>query len=198
MPEPCATTERGDTLAFPGENTGWLQFPVAADGTAITPAEPECVCHRCIKEKDLKAPGGVFPLSSSRMILCPVCGNKRCPKASDHRLACTGSNEPGQDGSIFPASTFPPTQKLTAIKLDSTHAYNTSRDYFKLSAVMQVTSVLCMLDCNSERTAASTVFAPGRWAVLAFGRGYIGAGTVEDFVKACESANLEFVLPDKI
>lgn len=62
----------------------------------------ECSCHRCIREKNLVAHEGSFlPLSSSRMILCPVCGNKRCPHASDHELACTGSNEPGQPGSIY-------------------------------------------------------------------------------------------------
>lgn len=33
-----------------------------------------------------------------RMVLCPVCGNKRCPRAGDHRYACTGSNEVGQVG----------------------------------------------------------------------------------------------------
>lgn len=35
------------------------------------------------------------------MLLCPQCGNKRCPKASDCSLACTGSNEPGQPGSVY-------------------------------------------------------------------------------------------------
>ena len=40
-------------------------------------------------------------LNMPRMILCPTCGNKRCPKASDHRLDCTGSNEPGQPGSVY-------------------------------------------------------------------------------------------------
>ena len=35
------------------------------------------------------------------MIVCSDCGNKRCPRASDHRLACSGSNEPGQPGSIY-------------------------------------------------------------------------------------------------
>ena len=39
-----------------------------------------------------------------RMILCPECGNKRCPKASDHNFSCTGSNEPGQIGSIYSVS----------------------------------------------------------------------------------------------
>jgi hypothetical protein len=38
-----------------------------------------------------------------RMILCSECGNKRCPKASDHNFSCTGSNEPGQWGSIYTA-----------------------------------------------------------------------------------------------
>ena len=32
------------------------------------------------------------------MILCSTCGNKRCPKAEDHRYKCTGSNEPDQVG----------------------------------------------------------------------------------------------------
>lgn len=62
--------------------------------------EPPCTCHRCIRENDLRGPGGL-PLSGTRMITCPQCGNKRCPKASDHRLACTESNEPGQHGSIY-------------------------------------------------------------------------------------------------
>ena len=37
------------------------------------------------------------------MLLCPTCGNKRCPHASDHTLACSGSNEVGQPGSIYKA-----------------------------------------------------------------------------------------------
>ncbi len=34
----------------------------------------------------------------SRMILCPECGNKRCPKAQNHRYSCTASNVPEQIG----------------------------------------------------------------------------------------------------
>lgn len=30
------------------------------------------------------------------MILCPDCGNKRCPQAINHRNKCTRSNEPYQ------------------------------------------------------------------------------------------------------
>ena len=42
-----------------------------------------------------------------RMALCPDCGNKRCPKANDHRNTCTGSNEPGQKGSAYENCTAP-------------------------------------------------------------------------------------------
>ena len=55
-------------------------------------ASPYC-CHKCFK-----ASGVLF---LTRMLLCPNCGNKRCPKASDHQFACTGSNDPGQPGSVF-------------------------------------------------------------------------------------------------
>jgi len=37
----------------------------------------------------------------SYMILCPTCGNKRCPKATDCSESCTDSNEPGQAGSRY-------------------------------------------------------------------------------------------------
>ncbi len=61
----------------------------------------KCTCHRCIKENDLRDTTGRFPLYGVRMIVCPDCGNKRCPKASDHRLACTDSNASGQPGSVY-------------------------------------------------------------------------------------------------
>lgn len=43
-------------------------------------------------------------LTDMRFVVCPECGNKRCPHANDHRNACTGSNEPGQEGSAYPAA----------------------------------------------------------------------------------------------
>lgn len=33
----------------------------------------------------------------NRMILCPDCGNKRCPQALNHRYKCTGSNAVNQE-----------------------------------------------------------------------------------------------------
>lgn len=61
-----------------------------------------CECYQCIKDNNLKHPDFEFmPLSLAKMILCPDCGKKRCPKASNHRYDCTGSNETGQAGSIY-------------------------------------------------------------------------------------------------
>ena len=62
----------------------------------------ECSCHRCIREKNLvEREGSFLPMSATRMIVCPTCGNKRCPHASDHDLDCTNSNDPGQPGSVY-------------------------------------------------------------------------------------------------
>jgi hypothetical protein len=54
-------------------------------------------CHKCLKG----ITSGGIPITSMYMIVCPVCGNKRCPKATDHDLLCTNSNEPGQHGSVY-------------------------------------------------------------------------------------------------
>lgn len=35
--------------------------------------------------------------------LCPDCGNKRCPKATNHLHHCSGSNDSGQVGSTYGA-----------------------------------------------------------------------------------------------
>lgn len=53
-----------------------------------------CWCQQCCKEQT-----GAY--HAFQMAVCPDCGNKRCPKASNHLLECSGSNEPGQEGSIY-------------------------------------------------------------------------------------------------
>lgn len=57
-------------------------------------SEP-CWCEQCGNYNG--------PFGRTQMILCPVCGNKRCPRANSHENECTGSNEPGQPGSSYPA-----------------------------------------------------------------------------------------------
>ncbi|HAN4112039.1 TPA: hypothetical protein IFB41_001144 [Escherichia coli] len=59
-----------------------------------SPVIPECSCHACRP----------VTFADSRFVVCPDCGNKRCPHANDHRHACTKSNEPGQEGSAYPAA----------------------------------------------------------------------------------------------
>lgn len=49
----------------------------------------------------LSEEAGLYDMPTSIMILCPTCGNKRCPKATDISLGCTNSNEPGQPGSAY-------------------------------------------------------------------------------------------------
>lgn len=79
------------------------------EGHGFTPSASEvesksaCECYQCILDNKLgQHIGDVFlPLSVTKMILCPVCGNKRCPKATNHRHECTGSNEVNQPGSRY-------------------------------------------------------------------------------------------------
>jgi|688.fasta_scaffold473045_1 hypothetical protein len=40
-------------------------------------------------------------LPNMRFNVCPICGNKRCPHASDHNYECTNSNDVGQTGSVY-------------------------------------------------------------------------------------------------
>lgn len=61
-----------------------------------------CGCIKCTDARrathhDL----GNFSMPPGFRYACELCGNKRCPHHSDHTLACTGSNEPGQPGSVF-------------------------------------------------------------------------------------------------
>lgn len=58
------------------------------------PENPGCWCRTCRP----------VVLNDMRFVVCPDCGNKRCPRANDHRNACTGSNEPGQQGSAYPSA----------------------------------------------------------------------------------------------
>ncbi|HGH4648773.1 hypothetical protein [Enterobacter cloacae] len=59
-----------------------------------SPVIPDCWCRTCRP----------VVLNDMRFVVCPDCGNKRCPRANDHKNSCTGSNEPGQEGSAYPAS----------------------------------------------------------------------------------------------
>ncbi len=57
-------------------------------------------CRRC----EVVALEGLSPAArmfQRAFIVCGTCGNKRCPKATDHVLECGGSNATGQPGSDY-------------------------------------------------------------------------------------------------
>ncbi|MDM3328703.1 hypothetical protein OGX69_12765 [Citrobacter sp. Cb130] len=62
--------------------------------TGNSPVTPVCWCSTCRP----------VTMNDMRFVVCPECGNKRCPRASDHNNACTGSNDPGQVSSAYPAA----------------------------------------------------------------------------------------------
>jgi hypothetical protein len=63
--------------------------------------EREACCVRCRDEAEAEDTSGLQMIRT--MMTCSTCGNKRCPKASDHRHECTHSNAPGQRGSVYPS-----------------------------------------------------------------------------------------------
>lgn len=91
-------------------NSGHGHVRTRPDGMVAKCGGP-MLCHVCFKELAdmLEIPGGECwcdtcrPVTATamRMVLCPTCGNKRCPHAHDHRNACTGSNAVGQPGSSW-------------------------------------------------------------------------------------------------
>ncbi|MDS0977512.1 hypothetical protein OSC12_14725 [Citrobacter portucalensis] len=73
---------------------GWNACRAAMLQAGNSPVTPDCWCRICRP----------VTMSDMRFVVCPECGNKRCPHANDHNNACTGSNEPGQVGSAYPAA----------------------------------------------------------------------------------------------
>jgi hypothetical protein len=69
------------------------------NGDVVPPPDGVC-CSKC-EEKALAHLTRVEQMFKRTFIVCTLCGNKRCPKATDHELACTNSNEPGQPGSRY-------------------------------------------------------------------------------------------------
>lgn len=76
---------------------GWevgdvLNFEDNGDGSVRLFKATQCWCYNCNKDRKVQF---------TRVILCPKCGNKRCPHATDHNYECTDSNRTGQPGSRY-------------------------------------------------------------------------------------------------
>jgi hypothetical protein len=72
----------------------------------MSESKMDCGCRDCLTNSKQLGSGGL-PITMTRMILCKICGNKRCPHATSHLNACTGSNDVGQ----FENSNFDINQK---------------------------------------------------------------------------------------
>lgn len=58
-----------------------------------------CGCTGCLDLLDefTQSADSWLSGSSRHMVVCSVCGNKRCPHARSHTFVCSHSNEPGQE-----------------------------------------------------------------------------------------------------
>lgn len=83
---------RAAMLATAPQSPGSEPATVPGKWIPVSEQKPDCWCLTCRP----------VVLNDMRFVVCPDCGNKRCPRANDHRNACTGSNEPGQEGSAYP------------------------------------------------------------------------------------------------
>jgi len=100
VPDAIEIDDDFDSAFEHGKAVGWNAYRAAM----LQGAEPDfrenaetstkCWCHTCRP----------VTMTDMRFVVCPECGNKRCPHANDHRNVCTGSNEPGQEGSAYPAA----------------------------------------------------------------------------------------------
>lgn len=86
-------------------NTEWTRV-VSREVTDWAPVEEPCGCRVCVNNyaNALEAQGRGLEALTARtgsFIMCPDCGNKRCPKATFHGHECTKSNAPGQQGSLY-------------------------------------------------------------------------------------------------
>lgn len=83
--EPQQSTAPTSTIP---DQTIFGSLPDDMFGRTMKVNENGCGCHACNPR-------------AAWFVVCSKCGNKRCPHATNHENDCTGSNKPGQEGSIF-------------------------------------------------------------------------------------------------
>jgi hypothetical protein len=111
---------------FYGQTDGTMKFPSSAEGDLLK------MVHRLLTQnndapiKEIKETDPFYyvlnpdkvvtnPTCGCRecnpnawwMVVCSICGNKRCPHGTSHEFKCTNSNEPGQPGSVFSQKFYP-------------------------------------------------------------------------------------------
>lgn len=80
-----------------------LCLGIEQQAVSSIPNKEKCECRSCLDDfEKLNPPGPGLSHWTTRMVVCSICGNKRCPHANNHNNSCTNSNEPGQPGSSYP------------------------------------------------------------------------------------------------
>lgn len=77
--------------------------------------ESDCMCSKCLENVTV----GAWPVASLVMVLCPTCGNKRCPKAEHHLYKCTGSNAQFQQRDLVEPDNLPKLSDLIGLCKDN-------------------------------------------------------------------------------
>ena len=90
----------------------WIAYQQGhAAAKAATAETSSCHCATCL------------PIGQKmRMVVCGICGNKRCPHATNHIFVCTGSNEPGQLGSSYGTPLYTADQLAAAVAAERERA----------------------------------------------------------------------------
>jgi hypothetical protein len=94
IPEPTLLERLIEVGDWMDEDKGYSIGTEEKYNAFVEKRNAKCNCHTC-------RPIGYTDPESVYMRLCPECGNKRCPKATNHTNKCTNSNDPGQEGSIY-------------------------------------------------------------------------------------------------
>ena len=79
------------------------------------------------------------------------------------------------------------------VRMAENHHYHTSKDYPHLWQLLQKTPIICILDFETSRDVASTIFYRGLATVSVRGCCYLHAENENEFVAHCERLNLEFI-----
>lgn len=93
-----ASIDRAGRGGGPSQSTNIRDLVLEAEGAGSKEGKDYdgCTCCRCMEIAKLGRPAFWWPRNVPPFLVCPDCGNKRCPQNQDHRNRCTGSNDPDQ------------------------------------------------------------------------------------------------------
>ncbi len=80
------------------------------------------------------------------------------------------------------------------VRTDKNHMYQTSKNYEELFRMMRETSIVCFVNYRGCRDVAATLSTSGIFDVSARGIAYVGARNKDDFIKQCQSVDLEWIM----